>query len=127
MSLPLEHHAPPRSAARLWLAALALALASAASLSVDLHIARWVQGLDAPGDLLRLVRLSEAFSYGGTVAIIVLAAVLLDSRGWRVIPRLLICAYGAGLAADGAKLLLARTRPSAADLSGSASQTFVTW
>jgi membrane-associated phospholipid phosphatase len=111
----------------LWLAALVLALAAAAAPHADLQVARYVKDLDGPGDLVRLVRLAEAFAYGGTVAIIVLAAALLDPRGWRVVPRLAICAFGAGLAADGAKLLVARSRPLATDLSGSANETVIAW
>ena len=127
MSLPLEPVDSPRSAVGLWLAALALAIASVAALPADLHVARYVKQMDAPGDVARLVRLGEAFAYGGTVAIIVLAAAMLDARGWRVIPRLTICAFGAGLAGDVVKTLLARSRPSAADLSSGVSDTFVAW
>lgn len=109
------------------MAAFVLAIASAMSLPIDLHVARYVHDMDGPGDLERLVRLSEAFAYGGTVAIIVLAAAVLDPRGWRVVSRPAISAYGAGLAGDMLKMLVARTRPTAADLSGSFHETFVTW
>jgi membrane-associated phospholipid phosphatase len=92
-----------------------------------LHVARYAKQIDVPGDLQRLVRLGEAFAYGGTVAIIVLAAAILDLRGWRVIPRLAICAFGAGLAGDLVKTLVARTRPTATDLAGTYQETFVAW
>jgi membrane-associated phospholipid phosphatase len=83
---------------------------------------------DGPGDLVRLIRLAEAFAYGGSVAILIVAAPTLDPRGWRVAPRLAIGAFGAGLAADLTKLILvARLRPGAADLSGSVGATFVAW
>jgi membrane-associated phospholipid phosphatase len=106
---------------------LGLALSSAAALPIDLGVARYVESADAPGDLERLVRLGEAFAFGGSVAIIILAAATLDSRRWRVVPRLALCAFGAGAAADGIKLLVARTRPQAADLASSSGETFVAW
>ena len=108
------------------LATLLLALAGPA-LYVDLPLARFVGLGKVPGDLARLVTLSEAFAYGGTVALIILLAVRLDGRGWRVAPRLAITAFGAGLLADGIKLLIARERPSIANLSGHVFETFVGW
>lgn len=105
-----------------------LALLALAALSVDMPLARLVDASDGPGDLERLVRLSEVFGYGGTVIVIILVACVLDVRGWRVAPRLVTCALGAGLVADLVKLLLVvRTRPEAADLDGSAGGTFVSW
>jgi membrane-associated phospholipid phosphatase len=68
------------------------------------------------------------FGYGGTVIVIILAACALDPRGWRVAPRLVISALGAGLAADLVKVLLVvRTRPEASNLEGTAGDTFVSW
>ncbi len=77
---------------------------------------------------MRLIRMAEAFAYGGSVAILILVAATLDPRGWRVTPRLVIGAFGAGLSADLTKLLLvARLRPLAANLDGIAADTFVAW
>ena len=104
-----------------------LALLAAAALVVDLAVADFVKLGNVPGDLARLVRLSEAFAYGGTVGLIILLAALLDSRGWRVVPRLALTALGAGLVADGIKLLVARQRPSVADLPEHVFDTFVGW
>jgi len=117
------------SSAVTWLVAVAavlLALA-AVSLLVDLSVAQFVKLGKVPGDLKRLVGLSEAFSYGGTVGLIILLAAVLDPRGWRVVPRLAITAFGAGLLADAGKLLIARERPSIADSSGPILDTFVGW
>jgi membrane-associated phospholipid phosphatase len=108
------------------LATLLLALTGPA-LYVDLPLARFVGLGKVPGDLARLVTLSEAFAYGGTVALIILMAATLDGRRWRVVPRLAITAFGAGLLADGVKLLIARERPSIANLSGHFFDTFVGW
>lgn len=105
-----------------------LSLAACAALAVDLPIARAIRGSDGPGDLERLVRLAETFAYGGSVAILILVAATLDPRGWRVAPRLAICAFGAGLVANLVKLLVvARLRPEADDLGDPVSATFVAW
>lgn len=104
-----------------------LALAAGLALSVDMPVARRIERGDLPGDLTRLVRLSEAFAFGGTVAIILLVAATLDPRGWRVLPRLAASAFGAGLAADLVKLLVARMRPAEANLAGAVRETFLTW
>src|SRR4029453_3960066 len=106
------------AAARLFALALLLTLLAAAALMVDLSVAGFVKLGKVPGDLKGLVRLSEAFAYGGTVGLIILLAAVLDPRGWRVVPRLATSAFGAGLLADGLKLLVARQRPSLADSGG---------
>jgi membrane-associated phospholipid phosphatase len=131
-ALPAELDAGPRSRHFwLWAAALVLAALSALATQVDLPLARWIKAATAareiPGDFLRLVQLSEAFAYGGTVALIILAALLLDPRGWRVVPRLAICVYGAGILADIGKLLVGRLRPRHANLDGPLAETFVGW
>jgi membrane-associated phospholipid phosphatase len=98
-----------------------------AALLVDQPVAQYVKLGKVPGDFKSLVRLSEAFAYGGTVGLIILLAAVLDPRGWRVVPRLAITAFGAGLLADGLKLLVARERPSLAEASGPILDTFVGW
>ncbi|MDX1948436.1 MAG: phosphatase PAP2 family protein [Pirellulaceae bacterium] len=117
--------------ARLFAAAAMLAMLAAAALLVDLPLARWIDAANAsrgiPGDLARFIRLGEAFGYGGSVLLIVLAAAVLDPRGWRVAPRLALAAFGAGLLADSIKLLIARWRPEHAPLDGAVGQTFAGW
>jgi membrane-associated phospholipid phosphatase len=120
-------HSKPRLPGRLLVAAVALAALAAAALFVDLPIAQWMKNHGLPGELRRLVRLAEVFGWGGTVALLILTAATLDRRGWRVIPWLAACAFGAGLIADCLKLLVARLRPGAAELSGSAVDTFIAW
>jgi len=115
------------AATRLAVVALVLLALAAASLLVDVSVAQFVELGKVPGDLKSLVRLSEAFAYGGTVGLIILLAAVLDPRGWRVVPRLAITAFGAGLLADAGKLLVARERPSVADASGPILDTFVGW
>jgi len=116
----------PWSALQLTVAAIVFMLLAAVALSADLSIAEYVRSHPLPGELVRLVRLSEAFAWGGTVLLIILAAAVLDARGWRVLPPLAIGAFGAGLIADGFKLVVARLRPGVADSSG-VTETFLTW
>jgi membrane-associated phospholipid phosphatase len=114
------------TATRLAIAAIAFALLAAAVLSVDLQVAAFLRAHPLPSELARLVRLSEVFAWGGTVALLILIAAVLDTRGWRILPPLAIGAFGAGLIADGFKLVVARLRPGAADSSGAA-ETFLAW
>jgi membrane-associated phospholipid phosphatase len=90
-------------------------------------IARLVSTHGLPGDVRRLIRLCEVFGWGGTVALIVATGAVLDPRGWRVAVRLAACAFGAGLVVDAMKLLVARVRPSAADLQSPVLDTFLAW
>jgi membrane-associated phospholipid phosphatase len=122
-----ETYHSARAATRLSALAATFAVLAVAALWIDLPVARLIKLGHVPGDLARLVRLSEAFAYGGTVALFILLAATLDPRGWRVAPRLAIAALGAGLAADAMKLLVLRQRPSAAELSGTIEQTFAGW
>jgi membrane-associated phospholipid phosphatase len=121
------HRAPSAGAARLFLATAVLLALAAAALLVDLPLARAIDALDIPYDFRHLVRLGEGFGWGGSVALIILAAALLDRRGWRVIPRPAVVAFGSGLLADGIKLLIARRRPVVLDLSGNVPETFLGW
>lgn len=98
--------------------------AALAALCIDMPLARYLAIHEPHGELVKLVHLVEVFSHGMGVLLIVLAAVALDGRGWRIAPRLLLSAYSAGLAANVCKLIVARTRPYAADLAGDAWQTF---
>jgi membrane-associated phospholipid phosphatase len=107
-------------------AGVVLALAAGGVLSADFSIAAYLREHPLTGDLARLVRLAEVFAWGGTVALIILTAALLDPRRWRVVPPLVVGAFGAGLVADGLKLLVARLRPELANSSG-ATETFLAW
>jgi membrane-associated phospholipid phosphatase len=88
-----------------------LAMLAAAALWLDIPLSHYFLAKPWRGDLAKMVALCEAFGYAGTVAFILLAAALLDPRGWRVLPRLAIAAYGAGLLADLIKLPFGRHRP----------------
>ena len=119
---------PTWSGRSLLLAAAVLASLAALATFVDFSLARWVRDVDLPRDLERFVRLCEAFAFGGTVTVIIIAAGLLDPRRWYVVGRLVIVVFGAGLVANSAKLLVARERPYFAALDeASAIGTFVGW
>jgi len=114
------------SARALLASATVLALAAVSAFPADYSIAAFLREHHPPGDLARLVRLAEVFAWGGTVGLIMLAAAVLDARRWRVVPPLAVSAFGAGLIADGLKLLVARLRPELANSSG-ATETFLSW
>jgi membrane-associated phospholipid phosphatase len=115
------------SAVRLIVASGILAALASIALLIDLPLARALDSLDIPYDFRHLVRLGEGFGWGGSVALIILAAALLDPRGWRVIPRPAVVAFGSGLLADGIKLLIARRRPVVIDFAADVPQTFLGW
>lgn len=128
---PQGFSAPHRGAwtrRRISLAALCLVLAAACALLIDIPVAVWARDVRLPGDLKRVIRLAEVFGFGATVVLIVVTAAAIDRRTWRVGLRLAASALGAGIIADGVKLLVARQRPSFADLDGAAMlDTFSTW
>lgn len=99
---------------RLFTLALVFAALSAAALAMDAPVMHWAKDHELRGDLGRLVRLAEVFGWGGTVTLIVLTAAMLDSRRWRIAVPLAVSSLGAGLLADGLKLMVGRLRPSAA-------------
>jgi membrane-associated phospholipid phosphatase len=94
------------------LALLALLVATApVAFLVDMPLAQWARDSGLSGDLKNIVRLAEVFAHGSGVLLILLAAISLDPRTWRVLPRLAIGAYGSGVLADLLKVVLARRRP----------------
>jgi membrane-associated phospholipid phosphatase len=97
------------------------------ALMVDLPVAQYCQVHRAPGELRRLLGWSEVWAHGLGVAIVAISLYTLDPSNRRRIPRLLVAAYGAGLAADVIKLCVARIRPRFFDLSGSVWDTFAGW
>lgn len=117
----------PWSAGQLWVAAAVFIALAAAAVFLDLPLANYLHDHGLPEPLRRPVRLAEIFGWGGSVALLILTAAVLDRRSWRIVPRLAMGALGAGLLADGVKFLVARLRPAAADLSGNVQDTFVAW
>jgi membrane-associated phospholipid phosphatase len=108
--------------------AAALAVLAFLALGVVVPLAVWARDTRLPSDLERLIRLAEVFGFGGTAALIAVTAGVLDGRSCLVSLRLLASGLGAGLVADGVKLLVARERPSHAALDTlTALDTFSTW
>jgi membrane-associated phospholipid phosphatase len=87
-----------------------LALFGVAALFVDVPFARWFASHNPLG-IKKLFELSEAFGHGLGIAVILLAVWVLVPDRRSCLPRLIACAYLAGLAAISLKLLLARHRP----------------
>lgn len=120
--------------ARLVVAA-GLALLGCGLFFVDLPVAAWFRTHRLPGDLSRLVDLSEAFAHGLAVAVLLGVTASLDPVLRRIgsqpsarldLVRLAAAAYGGGLAVDLVKAVVTRVRPRAADL-GSVSTAFDTF
>lgn len=102
------------------------------ALPFDLRLSNWlradsISGDPIRGDLERLISLCEAFGYGGSVVFIAITAAAIDPRGLRVVPRILLGAFGCGLVADAGKLLIARWRPNAAFEPQAVSESFIRW
>jgi membrane-associated phospholipid phosphatase len=112
----------------LWmLVPLALIVAGFATLPVDLPIGHWCVDKNCPAWLENFLTTFEPFGNGIGVAIIGITIFCLDpARRW-ALPRILACAYLAGLAANGLKMLVERTRPHSFDFHGSVLTTFGNW
>jgi membrane-associated phospholipid phosphatase len=114
----------------LYLLAVVFAILSFASLAIDMPVARQVGQDSIPGDLRKLVTLSEAFAHGTGVACILLTVFVLDRRHRRRMLRMATCCVAAGLLADLGKFSVARYRPRALDaeaIRGSVWETFCGW
>lgn len=106
-------------------AAAMLAAAGAGLFAVDVPVARWFRDHRLPGDIGRLVDLSEVFAHGLAVAVLLGLTAILD-RGLRSVHRskparwellrLVAAAYAGALVVDLLKLAITRVRPRAADL-----------
>jgi len=106
---------------RAWKLAAVLVLAGCAALAVDLPVAElcWKEpgsetsGFRLPGDVRKAIHLTEVFGQGFGAGLILLTVYVLDRAGRWKLPRMIACVYGAGLAANGLKLLVVRLRPHA--------------
>lgn len=121
-----------RFSGRLLLVASGLGILGLAAFAIDLPVASWCKAHRLPGELGRLVTLCEAFGHSLSVALILLAALLLDDqlavprpgrlgRGQRAFLQLIAMAYCGGLVVDLIKAAVTRVRPRAADLASIAS------
>ncbi len=113
----METHPPPASLPSLevhrawrWLPLALLALAAMA-LAVDDVVAQWIFQRNYPIHVAELIQRSEVFGHGLGVVVLVIVIYQLDAgRRW-ALPRVLLCSLGAGMTANGVKMLVARTRP----------------
>jgi len=107
--------------------ALALILCGLAALSLDIPLARRTHDQNWPKALTDQLQRFEVFGYGVTAGVILLVPLLLDPARRRVMPRLFLMVYGAGVAANVVKLLQARIRPRDFSFEGSVWDTFGPW
>lgn len=111
-----------QDARRLWWLACGLLLAGGAVMPWDITVARAARGLSLPGDVGRIITLSEAFAHGAGALIILLAVWLLDPRlagpaGRRSLLVVISGSVTGGLVTDVIKLVVDRVRPRAVDFS----------
>jgi undecaprenyl-diphosphatase len=130
-----------RPSLRRLLLPLVFVAAAACALSVDMPIARqFRKWRDAPrqpaaagqdGEILRTCLASldifEPFGHGLGALLVVVLIHQLDPPRRRSIPRILLCAFAAGGAADLLKMLVIRIRPNDFDLSRPVGATFHEW
>ena len=93
-----------------------MGLAALAILSAwygDRKIAVFLNHDDLPGDLRRIVRLSEIFGHGYGVALMLVGTWILAPQARRSFPRLLAIAIIPGIVAQLIKLFVVRLRPAA--------------
>ncbi len=110
-----------------YLLAVGLAVAAWSAFLVDLPLARFAATRSLPRELSKLFALSEVFSHGLGVLLIVVAVAVLDRTSWRKLPRLLATSFGTGILANLVKATVARSRPNAADLQAGVLDAFHGW
>ena len=101
--------------------------AAAVALAVDCPLAQWCVDKNCPRFLRRLCAVSEPFGNGLGVLLVALAIYILDPVRRGKLARVLAMSLGAGVAANGLKLLVARIRPRHFDFSGTFQDTFIRW
>jgi membrane-associated phospholipid phosphatase len=90
---------------------LILVAAAAIGLWIDTTVARWLDIDRLPGDIKRILGLTEFFAHGVGVAFIGWCIWQLSPTSRRYLPRLLACSILPGMAANALKLSVARLRP----------------
>ncbi len=101
----------PRWTSRHVLIPVALVLAAVAILPLDFAVSHWAVSGGCPGFFRDLLEAAESFGNGNGVIYIFLAVLALDWARRRTVLRIVVTAYGAGLAADLIKMTVERTRP----------------
>jgi membrane-associated phospholipid phosphatase len=116
-----------RTICQLWSCAALLGGAGVAAIALDVPLARWVAAGHCPNVILKLCSLSEIFSHGLGVVLILIAIAVLDPWHRYAIPRIAAASLGSGLVANALKLFVARMRPHHFDLSGHGLESFGEW
>ena len=107
-----------------WLLPVAFGLAGFCVLPVDIPIAASFLGKRSSG-FSDFLEICEFFGHGIGTTFIIIAVTVLDPRGFKNLPWLILSSLGSGMLANLLKLCLPRTRPRDFDLvSGSVWQTF---
>lgn len=112
---------------RMLVGAIVVVAATAAALTIDCPLASWCLADHCPGEIVRFLKVIEPFGNGFGVLVIALAVYQLDPRRRPRLARLLSMSLGAGLLADGFKMLVARTRPRMFDFHGGVAESFGRW
>lgn len=110
-----------------WRVVLVLALAGLAALVIDLPLARPAHDHTWPKAVPEQLQRFEVFGYGVTAGVVLIVVWVLDPRRRSAMPRLALMVFGAGLTANGIKLLLARIRPRDFEFQGDIWTTFGQW
>jgi membrane-associated phospholipid phosphatase len=114
---------------------LGFAVAAGLALMIDCRLSSWcVETWSDKGKtphillfLRDILTVLENFGYGPGIAVILIAIFVLDPAKRWALPRLIACALGSGLAANGLKLLLSRARPHSFNFLGDVWATFGAW
>jgi membrane-associated phospholipid phosphatase len=98
---------------RLQIPVLLISVLGALALRIDVPLARWARSLEGDRNTLReLLENLEPFGHAtGVIAIAIVIFRLDHRRRMQVVPRVLLAAFGAGLAANAIKLCIHRDRP----------------
>ena len=90
---------------------LGFLLAAAAALPVDCGLAQWCVAGNCPRFLHDPLDICAVFGHGMMASVVLVAIYQLDPPRRRMLWWVLACVAFSGLAANGGKMLLARTRP----------------
>jgi membrane-associated phospholipid phosphatase len=99
----------------LWPPALLL-IAAVAALPIDVPLARWLLARQYPAFFREIFEVMETFGHGLGILLVAISIYVLDSKHRWHLHRMLGAAGGAGLVANGVKLMILRTRPHHFDL-----------
>ena len=106
---------------------LAFVLAAAAALGVDCSLSHWCVAGKCPRFVHDPLDLCAIFGHGVMAFVVLVGIYQLDPSRRRLLWWVLACVVLSGMAANGVKMLVARTRPWAFDFHGGVWTTFHGW